>query len=118
MTQNVFLPEGVEVKYNVKVPMRDGVNLSVDIYFPRGKEGPFPVIFSRTPYNNVGESVESYIFFAQHGYVWVAQDVRGSADSDGVFYPWVNEYNDGYDTIEWIGTQAWCDGNVGMAGGS
>ena len=118
MTENVFLPDGVEVKYNVKVPMRDGVDLSVDIYSPRGKKGPFPVIFSRTPYNNVGESIESYIFFAQHGYVWVAQDVRGCADSDGVFYPWVNEYNDGYDTIEWIGSQTWCDGNVGMAGGS
>ena len=118
MAQNVFLPAGVEVKYNVKVPMRDGVRLSADIYFPRDQLGPFPVILGRTPYNNASESVESYIFFVQHGYVFVAQDVRGCADSEGVFYPWINEYNDGYDTIEWIGAQPWCDGNVGMSGGS
>ena len=118
MAQNVFLPDGVEVKYNVKVTMRDGVNLSVDIYSPRGKKGPFPVIFSRTPYNNVAENIDKLLYFAQNDYVFVIQDVRGSADSDGVFYPFANEYDDAYDTIEWIGSQAWCDGNVGMSGAS
>jgi len=48
----------------------------------------------------------------------VTQDIRGRFDSEGQFYPWVNDCNDGYDTIQWIGSQPWCDGNVGMIGGS
>ena len=119
MSYNVFLPAGVEARYNVKVPMRDGVRLSADIYFPTGLSGPFPVILGRTPYNNMTEeSLESAVFYPQHGYVFVAQDVRGKNDSDGEFYPFANEFDDGHDTIEWIGAQPWCDGNVGMVGAS
>ena len=119
MSHNVFLPAGVEARYNVKVPMRDGVRLSADIYFPAGLSGPFPVILGRTPYNNMTEeSLESAVFYPQHGYVFVAQDVRGKNDSDGEFYPFANEFDDGHDTIEWIGAQPWCDGNVGMVGSS
>ena len=119
MPPNVFLPAGLEAKYNVKTPMRDGVGLSADIYFPRGQSGPLPAILWRTPYDNTDERiVNSAIFYAQHGYVFVAQDARGRNDSEGEFTPWVNEFNDGYDTIEWIGNQPWCDGNVGMAGSS
>ena len=119
MAQNVFLPAAVDVRYNVKVPMRDGVYLSLDIYFPAGQPGPFPVILSRTPYDNMAEAlIDGAIYFAQNGYVFVAQDCRGRNDSDGEFNPWFNEYNDGYDTIKWIGAQPWCDGNVGMHGSS
>ena len=116
---NVFLPAGVEARYNVMIPMRDGVRLSADIYFPSGRNGPIPAILTRTPYNNMDErAVNSAIFFAQHGYAFVAQDARGRYDSEGDFHPWVDEFNDGHDTIEWMGTQEWCDGNVGMVGGS
>ena len=119
MSSNVFLPDGVEARYNVKVPMRDGVELSADIYFPRGRTGPLPAVLSRTPYDNTDERmVNSAIFHSQHGYVFVAQDARGRNDSEGEFHPWVNEFNDGHDTVEWIGQQEWCDGNVGMVGGS
>ena len=119
MAGSVFLSAGMEARYNVRIPMRDGVNLSADIYFPRGEQGPFPVILGRTPYNNVTEeSIESAVFYPQHGYVFVAQDVRGKNDSDGEFYAFANEFEDGYDTVEWIGTQPWCDGNVGMVGAS
>ena len=118
MAQNVFLSAGLDARYNVKVPMRDGVNLSADIYFPSGHPGPFPVILGRTPYNNMTEeSLESAVFYPQHGYVFVAQDVRGKNDSDGDFNPFF-EFDDGHDTIEWIGSQPWCDGNVGMVGAS
>ena len=119
MTQNVFLPAGIDAKFNVPVPMRDGINLSADIYLPRDRSDPLPVILSRTPYNNNEDRfVDPCIFFAQQRYVVVTQDLRGRFDSEGHFYPWVNDYNDGYDTIEWIGSQPWCDGNVGMIGGS
>ena len=119
MDRNLFVPAGIRVRYDVKVPMRDGVALSADIYFPDGPGGPYPAILSRTPYDNIAERVVvDAVFFAQHGYVFVAQDVRGRHDSDGVFVPWVHEFEDGHDTIEWIGAQEWCDGNVGMSGGS
>ena len=119
MTLNVFLPDGVETRYNVKATMRDGVNLSADIYYPRNRHEALPVILSRTPYDNMNERmVNSAIFYAQQGYIFVAQDTRGRNDSEGEFHPWVNEFNDGHDTVEWIGHQEWCDGNVGMVGGS
>ena len=119
MTQNLLLPAGVKSRYNVKVPMRDGVHLSADIYLPKDSQGPLPVVLSRTPYDNMDENmVDSAVFFAQNGYAFVAQDVRGRFDSDGEYYPWVNEFNDGHDTVEWIGAQPWCDGNVGMVGSS
>lgn len=119
MSQNVFLPAGVTARYNVGMPMRDGIRLSADIFFPEEKEGPLPVVFSRTPYDNTAEAmVDSAIFFAQHGYVFVAQDTRGRNDSDGDFYPWINEFRDGHDSVEWIASQVWCDGNIGMVGSS
>ncbi len=119
MSQNVFLPAGVTARYNVGMPMRDGIRLSADIFFPEEKEGPLPVVFSRTPYDNTAEAmVDSAIFFAQHGYAFVAQDTRGRNDSDGDFYPWINEFRDGHDSVEWIASQVWCDGNIGMVGSS
>ena len=120
MASNVFLAAGVDARYNVKVPMRDGVNLSADIYFPADQPGPFPVILMRTPYNNMTEEcLENSVYWPQYGYVLVAQDVRGKNDSDGDFYPFgFSDFEDGHDTVEWIGAQPWCDGNVGMVGSS
>ena len=119
MSSNVFLPDGVETRYNVKIPMRDGINLSADIFFPRIRAGSLPAILSRTPYDNTNERmISNAIFYAQQGYVFIAQDARGRYDSEGTLRPWVDEFNDGHDTVEWVGQQEWCDGNVGMVGGS
>ena len=108
----------VRMMYGLDVPMRDGVCLSTDVYLPDA-EGPFPAILIRTPYNNNAEGVVlDCIYFASRGYAAVAQDVRGRWDSEGEWYPFVHEAQDGYDTQEWIGAQPWCDGNVGTAGGS
>ncbi|MCY4369296.1 MAG: CocE/NonD family hydrolase [bacterium] len=119
MAEPAFLPAEIDVLNNVRVPMRDGVELSTDIYFPTPQEGPFPVILARTPYDNMSDPlIDSAVFFAQNGYVFAAQDCRGRNDSDGRFNPWIQEYEDGHDTIEWLGSQDWCDGNVGMHGAS
>lgn len=116
---SIFHHASVEVEIDVPVTMRDGVNLSVDIYRPRGQRGPFPVILRRTPYDNTAMgTAEDAAFFVQRGFAWVAQDCRGRFDSGGVFVPWVSEAEDGHDTIEWIGRQPWSDGNVGMHGPS
>jgi putative CocE/NonD family hydrolase len=114
---SVFLPSSVRVLNDVAVPMRDGVRLSADVYFPNAGPGPWPVLLSRTPYDN-NLLMDLGFFWAQHRYVYVAQDVRGRYDSEGVFVPWDHETDDGYDTLDWIGAQPWCDGNIGMTGGS
>src|SRR5438874_671817 len=102
----------------VKVPMRDGVRLSADIYLPEGS-GPFPTVLMRTPYdNNADLMIQKGRRLASNGYACVIQDCRGRFDSEGEYYPMVNEGLDGYDTQEWIGKQSWCSGRIGMAGGS
>lgn len=101
--------------------MRDGVELSADIYRPReSRSGQrVPVILSRTPYNkNDARVIRNARYFAEHGYAWVAMDVRGRGDSDGVFVPYRNEAQDGYDSIEWCAAQSWSTGKVGTSGGS
>ena len=106
----------VKMDLNVKVTMRDRVKLSADIYRPDAK-GAFPVILARTPYDNSGHIGKGKAL-AGKGYVYVAQDCRGRYDSDGEFYPWHDEPDDGFDTQEWIGKQKWCNGKIGMVGGS
>ena len=106
---------------NVKATMRDGVKLACDIYQP-ARNGvaineKFPVIVSRSPYNKEGQRGEG-TYFANRGFVYVAQDCRGRFQSEGQFYAFVNEGKDGYDTIEWAASQPWSNGKVGTTGAS
>jgi putative CocE/NonD family hydrolase len=108
----------VKIDLNVRVPMRDGVKLSADIYRPDA-EGKFPALLLRTPYsNNAQDEIADSKWYAERGYVVVNQDVRGRYDSGGEFYAYKNEANDGYDTDEWIGKQPWSNGKIGTIGGS
>lgn len=108
----------VTMQFNVRVPMRDGVTLSADIYRP-DTTGRFPVIVVRTPYDNgLAASVVTGKRWAARGFVYLIQDVRGRGDSDGEFYPLVTEAADGYDTIQWAAVQPWSNGKVGTTGGS
>jgi len=106
----------VEFRGSVKIPMRDGVNLNADVYLPRGG-GPLPAVVTRTPYD-MGGAVPTGERLAGSGYAYVAVDCRGRYDSDGEWCPWVDEASDGQDTVEWTAAQKWCNGRVGMAGGS
>ena len=106
------------MEFDVAVRTRDGVKLSTDVYLPE-TGGRHPVILIRTPYSNNGdESVRFGKTFASWGYAVVIQDVRGRNDSEGEFFPFTNEGNDGLDTIEWLREQPWSNGHVGMTGGS
>lgn len=108
----------VKIEFNKRIKMRDGVELSADIYRP-DSEGKFPVILSRTPYNKNGQrALEFGRYFASHGYVYIEMDVRGRGDSDGIFIPYINDGIDGYDSIEWCAIQDWSSGKVGTIGGS
>ncbi|MEV4061123.1 CocE/NonD family hydrolase [Nonomuraea dietziae] len=104
----------------VMIPMRDGIRLAADLYLA-GSPRPGPVVLVRMPYDKGG--VYSFMppisrYFRAHGYHVLVQDVRGKYRSEGVPEFAVNEVNDGYDTIQWLTEQAWCDGDVVMWGDS
>jgi hypothetical protein len=104
---------------NIPIPMRDGVKLSADIWFPPTSEGdgPWPALLLRTIYDNQETRyIEWARQFTARGYVVVMQDCRGRGDSGGEWTPYVCELYDGYDTHEWVGEQSWCDGNLGTFG--
>ncbi len=106
---------------NIMIPCRDGIKLASDIYMPAGI-GPFPAVLIRTPYMKspaISPQYEKWgYYFAKKGFAYIVQDVRGRGDSEGSFYPFLNEGKDGYDSIEWISSQNWCTGKVGMDGNS
>jgi putative CocE/NonD family hydrolase len=111
----------VIVERGLAVPMRDGVVLRADVYRP-DTTGASPALLLRTPYDisvsmipSSGIDPEAAV---DGGYTVVCQDVRGQYASGGEFYTFVSEAADGYDTVEWVATQPWCDGNVGMVGRS
>jgi putative CocE/NonD family hydrolase len=106
------------MEFGVRIPMRDSVNLSADMWMPSAP-GRYPSILVRTPYiKAAGELGVPKLgqFFANHGYVFVYQDTRGRGDSEGQFDFFFTDAHDGYDTIEWMAAQPWSDGKVGMMG--
>lgn len=114
------------------VPMSDGVKLAVDVFVPTGgpERSAFPVILQYTPYQRseidpkkgpkrdlMNTLINS--FFLSYGYALVYADMRGTGASTG----WLMDFmpricDDGRELIDWMAKQPWCDGNVGMVGGS
>lgn len=101
--------------------MHDGVSLAADIHLPaQGVDripAPCPVLLLRTPYDKSGHAGTG-AFYARRGYIFVAQDVRGRYASEGTFFPFADEAEDGADTMAWIRAQPWCNGRIGTMGGS
>lgn len=122
--------DDIEVLRDLMVPMRDGVKLAADVYRPAGVKGPLPVLLERTPYDKRGTNhadrsqaepepkskPEVAAAFARAGYAFVLQDCRGRFESEGNFTKYVNEGEDGVDTLAWLGEQPWCDGRIGTLG--
>jgi putative CocE/NonD family hydrolase len=103
----------------LRVGMRDGVRLSVDVYRPEGN-GRFPGLLIQTPYNNntIG-MINRARWFARRGYAVVLADTRGRFDSDGEWDPFSPLHKtDGYDLVEWEAAHPWCSGKVGTLGQS
>lgn len=126
------MPESSKVAYSIfseydlRLTMRDGVRLAFDIFRPWGAGEKFPALISWSPYTRqlqqtkvtLGQN-ESGIseFWVPRGYVHVVVDVRGSNDSEGMWdYRGPIEQKDLVETIEWVASQPWCNGNVGMIG--
>ncbi len=108
---------GVDGPKTYRVTTRDGVELATDVYLPAGAPLPVPALLIRTPYDR-DDGAEAYFRYVRRGYAVVVQDVRGRNESDGEWLPHYYEIEDGDDTLTWVGTQNWCDGNVGTLGGS
>lgn len=110
----------VNVQRQVKIPMRDRLHLTADIYRPKNVDIPLPVLLMRLPYGRAIASTCTYAhpsWYASQGYIVVIQDVRGCGISEGEFYPLRNEYEDGFDTVEWCANQLeGSNGKVGMYG--
>ena len=118
----------VHLEPKIMIPMRDGVRLATDAYFPadsRGKRinSQLPVILVRTSYNKTATEWDGVPeWYVQRGFVFVIQDIRSryQSEGDGRYYhtcnPW--ESDDGYDTVEWLARQSWSNGKIGMMGSS
>jgi len=110
-------PYEVTIERAVTMTTRDGVTLRADIYRPKA-DGKFPVLLQRTPYNKGDGESPFGRRAAAGGFVVIVQDVRGRYSSDGEWYPFKNESNDGYDTIEWAAALPYSNGKVAMYGAS
>ena len=105
------------VERDVEMVTHDGAILRADVYRPSTSK-PLPVLLQRTPYNKSFSSNAFALMAAEAGYAVVVQDTRGRWASDGSYYPFLYEMNDGYDSVEWASQQPWANGRVGMFGGS
>ncbi len=110
------IPASAEQKQDYMVEMRDGVKLATTVYTPDG-DGPWPTVVTRSPYNKEGSGRGSKKY-TNAGYAFVAQDVRGRFLSEGDYVPFEPDREDGYDTIAWVNDQPFCNGNIGITGGS
>ena len=126
---------GMIYEHDVFVKMRDGVSLCVDVFRPEG-DGRYPALLAMSPYSkeiqsmpvppqpyyssvyNRGIEAGDPAYFVSNGYTHVIVDVRGIGKSGGEYRGWMSdqEATDGYDLVEWMAEQPWCDGNVGMVG--
>jgi putative CocE/NonD family hydrolase len=108
----------VRFLHDVRTPVRDGVRLSCDVYMPKAP-GPFPTILHRTPYeSNAERFVRWALWWARRGYAVVCQDARGCYQSEGTFYAYRHEAEDGHDTLAWIAERDWSNGKIGTWGRS
>jgi len=120
-----FLFEGLAPRFATRtsrshfIPMRDGTRLSIDFHVPIGATLPLPVILTRTPYDKRNAMPALTHVFPEQGFVYAVQDIRGRYESEGEFIAGsAIEREDGYDTVEWLAAQPWCNGSVGAIGSS
>ncbi len=110
----------IRIDHDVPMKTRDGVTLRADVYRPDDADR-HPAILSRTPYDKRVSWNSDYlgaIHAARAGYAYIVQDIRGRFASEGHYLPMTSEGRDGYDAVEWVASEPWCNGSVGMAGGS
>ena len=118
ITRNARTQRVMNLPVAMNIPMRDGVRLRADVYFPPGASMPLPAIVHLTPYVGLVVVHKSGSFFAANDYAFVSVSCRGCGTSEGVFELFAHDGRDGYDAVEWVAEQAWSNGQVAMWGGS
>lgn len=108
-------------KLNIKTPMRDGVELSGELFLPPEGDGPFPTIIERTARYKERAFINPFFeFFASRGYAVLASNGADRWRAEGrvrpFFLPGFTDAEDGYDTVEWAAAQDWSNGMVGGIG--
>lgn len=106
------------VLLNARVKTKDGVELACDVYLPPDETKSYPVILALSPYNSTCGRNEYALSWCKRGFAYVGADCRGRFKSDGECIPFINEMSDACDLLEWLASRKWCNGNVGMVGGS
>jgi len=109
---------GVDMAAGLPAKMRDGTRLFADVYSPQGA-GPWPVLLMRTAYGRDVASSVVYAhppWYARRGFIVVVQDVRGRGDSEGTYYPFRHDREDGYDSVQWAAALPGSNGCVGLYG--
>ena len=133
---------GVICDQDVAIPMRDGTITYADVFRPKETSEKVPAIiaysfFGKRPSADFGMEWQTNgvpygshsiytkfeapdpLYWCSKGYAIVNYDIRGIGNSEGDAYAWSSqEGRDGYDLIEWIAGQSWCNGKVGLAGNS
>jgi predicted acyl esterase len=112
------------VDRKLMVPMRDGAKMQFDVYRPKNANGPVPAIFVRTPYNmnfwdvNLGAPADmtAQLDAVKRGYAYVGANERGHFFSEGNYDILGPPTTDGTDEIQWISSQNWSNGKVGLIG--
>ncbi len=113
----IVLSQDIDILSGVKIKLRDGILLNATVYKPHDQKSPLPTVFTLTPY--ISDTYHARgVYFAKHGYVYAIVDVRGRGSSEGIFDPFNQEAKDGYDIVEWLALQPFCNGKVTMWGGS
>jgi putative CocE/NonD family hydrolase len=107
----------IDFRWGVQIPLRDGVTLNATLYLPKNQSAPAPCILTLTPYG-VDTYHDQGVHFAADGYPFAIIDVRGRGNSQGEFRPHIQEAKDGYDVVEWLAVQPYCNGKVATWGGS
>jgi putative CocE/NonD family hydrolase len=116
----------VEVRWDVRIPVRDGLELSANLWLPRPvidrPQERFPAILEMIPYGKDSwrrnADVARGEWLAARGFALCRLDVRGTGSSPGIAEDEYTEAEtrDGYEAVEWLAGQPWCNGNVGMWG--
>jgi len=116
-------PRTVREIENIWIPMPDGIRLAARIWLPDDADvDPVPALLEYLPYRKRDGTVArdhlTHPYFAGHGYASVRVDMRGTGDSEGIC---LGEYlsqeqDDAVAVIEWLASQSWCSGKVGMIG--
>jgi uncharacterized protein len=112
------------VDRKLMVPMRDGAKMQFDVYRPKNANGRVPAIFVRTPYNmnfwdvNLGAPADmtAQLDAVKRGYAYVGANERGHFFSEGNYDILGPPTTDGTDEIQWISSQNWSNGKVGLIG--